>query len=192
MKKLIFDGIEYFPKDSNKYEITKEQIETIYADGCTCVKEWFPEAFNKLATDFTGWVKSTSIGNEKWLMFSEKGLLRYGFDSNGEWFLPDGIANVLKKDVEATESEVFEAFKNEAFKRGYKEGVFLHRPFWDDLNDCVIDKENFPNDMDFYYDKNKDYLEFYGFVVYSKGQWAEIIPTITKEEAEKLLNKKII
>jgi len=177
-----------------KYEITEEQIKEL-AKGNAKVKKWYPEFFELQIK--TGWYKHTKKLHPKWINFYKAETdENYGIGASGKW-LEKEICNehlkYLKEYCEpATDSEVLEALKNEAVKRGFKEGVYIHRDFGTTLNDCVIDKDNFPKDMDFYYDLKDDYLECYGFVVYSKGQWATIIQTYTKEEAEKLLNGKIV
>lgn len=101
--------------------------------------------------------------------------------NDSEHFAYHGISCM---DREATTEEITEALKNESIKRGFKEGVFIHRPFGKDLHDRFIDKNNFPEDMDFYYDSKEDYLEHYGFVIYSKGQWAKIIEPQTQKETD--------
>jgi len=115
----------------------------------------------------------------------------YGF-----WF--DGwkkgyIANTShqKSLIEATESEVFEALKDEAVKRGYKHGVYLKYPWY--RNEEGIFKIEM-NEGDF---SHVTKLTDGGFLlkgthVFFKGKWAEIIPTITKVKAEKELGKKIV
>lgn len=173
-----------------KYEITKEQINQLlnetHRENEDNLKKWFPEAFTQLSSDFTGWAKSTVIDNEKWLMYFEKGILKYGFDANGDWFLPYSVSNIKKSDIEATKSEVFEALKKEAVRR-YKVGDYI---------DCLHHtKYGFVETKIYEFDfsclrlrNNRGYV----CCVFQKGKWAEIIETITKEEAEKLLNKKII
>lgn len=101
------------------------------------------------------------------------------------------VSQIVMKKVfpEAFDEEVSEALEKEALKRGFKLGVFIKRNF-DNLPSLFI-KECVYN-SDFTYNKYEDILFFNDYIIYSKGKWAEIIPTKTIEEAEKELNCKII
>lgn len=180
-----------------KYEITKEQIRLIehqsinmdYGQVARDMREWFPEAFKPVL----------EVG--KWNSYKEEGVLifvtqirqmpgykevhYYGF-INGEW-KKDYLANEYWREnlIPSTDSEVFEALKNEAIRRGYKNGN--HRC----LDSCIT--EQLVEDNYVFYN---GYL-WYGTnsstnCVFQKGVWAEIIPAITKSEAEKQLGMKII
>ncbi len=130
--------------------------------------------------------------DEKWIMsVNEKGD-SYGLDSSGIWhnghieghslFLDDG-------DRLATEEEVKEALIKEAKKRGFKEGT--------EIIDCDGDIGFFTGSFNYERDVHSS---IYGLwmdnelhLFNKEGKWAEaIIPTLTKEEAEKKLNVKII
>jgi len=90
---------------------------------------------------------------------------------------------------EATEQEVFEALKNEAVKR-YKIGNHV-KSFFHKGNPILEIKE-----LDFGLNNQKGIncigTTYLMPVVFENGQWAEIIPVITKQEAEALLSKKIV
>lgn len=79
---------------------------------------------------------------------------------------------------------MFEALKNEAVKRGFKEGVYIQ---FKDIKTIVLLKNNEYN----YYEEDNS-LCVGGYEVFLNGVWHEIIQTITKEEAEKQLGRKII
>jgi len=150
------------------------------------LKEAFPEVFET----FTGWMVSESNG---WLGYFENNILKYGLVYD-KWFLSSKIT-LLKNvncDRPATPQEIQDVLEKEAVRRGFKEGVNINRPFDKYLNNCSIDKNIFPKDVDFFYNFKNDYLEHFGFVIYSKGTWATIITTITKQEAEERLGMKII
>lgn len=172
-----------------KYEITKEQLNNIVLTEdvriVAQVKEWFPEAF-KPVLEVGKWHKTKfvliNITN-----IDEKGkVYGYGWDlCSGIWYGSDNDDWGVDNAIEATESEVFEALKNEAVRRGYKNGNHYC------LNSCITEKKVKDN---YFFDYGN---LWYGTnisanCVFKKGKWAEIIPTISKEEAEKLLNKKII
>jgi hypothetical protein len=165
------------------------------------IKKEFPQLFeNELEVGKWYFVKHETSNDALIFLQSKDVTSTYGFNHVLEY--TNTYSNYLlhgkyKKDIirKATEQEVFEALKNEAIKRGFKEGAYIHRPFWNDLKDCIIDKDNFPEDMDYFYDFRQDYFEVKGFVVYSKGQWAEILPQpkqLTISEIEKILGYKIL
>lgn len=175
------------------YNITEEQIKTIYSDGCTYVKEWFPEVFE------------TKLEVGKWYKWENGAICYhseykgdYGFNSNKEWiqhnhWLTNGCNDGFKP---ATDSEVLEALKNEAVKRGYLnnfEGISCLCDF-----DKKKSQEYYKNPKNtFYYEKHANKLwiqdsSYLDICVFDKGNWATIIPTLTKEEAEKKLNVKIV
>ena len=182
-----------------KYEITKEQILHVEKTATYAVskelKEWFPEAFE------------TVLENNKWykhkdhteLLIYPTGednhghLFGYGFDIYGKWVKINEKASInclcnsvaKKRLVEAAESEVFEAFKNEAVKRGYKQGQ--------ELSSFIGVIQEIPPFNKFEYDTEERVLKASGAWLFKNGVWATILKdSIAKEEAEKLLNKKIV
>ena len=93
----------------------------------------------------------------------------------------------------ATAKEIGEHLIKEAERRGFVKGVSI-KCHADELNDprhigtaCLYIKSNVAR----YYSEN-DVIQIDAAVVYCQGQWAEIIPTMTKEDAEKKLNCKIV
>lgn len=163
----IISSIETEPK----YVITKDKVE--------------------LPKDFTGWCKTTEEGNDDWLAYFYKGIIKYGFYSNGNWF-KEGNWEITEFEIEATPEEVTEALINEAVKR-YKVGDYISplSNFYYCTNDLKI------YNIEFEYCNSSKSLYFIsknGFCigVFKNGVWAEIIPTITKEDAEKELGKKIV
>ena len=161
------------------YSLTKDQLRQLTDPK---VKEWFPEVFY-LSKDFTGWAKTNSRGNKKYLVFFKGGILQYGFDGNGTWFdYGEYKAKVSEDLFKATKKEVFNALKIEAVKRGFVEGVCFKSPASGD--NYKFTNIYFTEATDMAWSKN-------GGVIFDNGKWATI-QTITKSEAEKLLNKKII
>ena len=73
--------------------------------------------------------------------------------------------------------------KNEAVRRGFVEGVFFRSAVSGD--NYKFTNIYFAEATDMAWSKN-------GGAIFQKGNWATIVKTITKSEAEKLLNKKII
>lgn len=155
------------------FEITKETIIKYK------MKDEFPEVF-KVKLEVGKWYKF--LGN---LCVHSGGTKTYGFWNeefrNNISFGPFDFED--NDIVKATEQEVFEALKNEAVRRG-----FVGKDIYIKIGDrqyCLeseIGKFQLASNLFFYQ----------GAKIFKNGTWAEIIPTKTKEEAEKLLNCKII
>jgi len=106
-------------------KISKKQIKQLYRDGNSLtksqVKSWFPKVLEKdweLSKYHTGWVKTRSQSDEKYLGYSENGIIRYGISSDENWF-EGNDGEISSDEYRASKSEVFKALKNEALKRGY-------------------------------------------------------------------------
>jgi hypothetical protein len=166
------------------YEITKEQVLEL-AQHTHLAKDWFPDAFKKELEicKWYNWKKGKALFN-----FQENGNI-YGF-LNGKWHITDHWTwDDFENCQEATPQEIESALICEAKKRGYKDGNYK----------CMstvgrTHKHNFDYIYDFY-----DNIVFTGWnendqrnIIFKDGQWAKIIETITIQEAEKLLNKKIV
>lgn len=187
-------------------KITKKQIITLYGtdhgDTKLKLKEWFPEAFETVL-EVGKWYSYRAYNdfrNDGICFVTEKPVLnkKLGFGINGrkEW---KGEFIYLEGYVfrEATESEVFEDLKNEAVKR-YKSGNFVNCLRNGNLSlQCELILEKFS----IYFQNNQLWVNYNDkeskcpetmVCVFDGGKWAEIIPTITKEEAELLIGKKIV
>lgn len=177
------------------YSLTKEQLISITDPQ---VKKWFPEVFETVL-EVGKWYKKTWNDDDVDLFhvydFNEDGSIN---DKGQYW--RNGVyqywkePNLTSKDdryvlSEVTESEVFEALKNEAVKR-YKVGYYL-KSLFNKKTVKICDKQ-YELAEEFEYNSYRNKLYFHGFTVFDNGQWAEIIPTITLEQAEKELGKKII
>lgn len=182
------------------YTITEEQIKEL-AKGNSKVKKWFPEVF-ETKLEVGRWYKGKHIGNSGLIFVQkyngiDKGLTAFGFcwnsfnwrDSNSDW-----CENSKQYLIEATEEEVFEALKNEAVKRGFKDGAYIKNCLRNQANEyrgfniggsITLDRHN-----ELWMDVCGD--EDYYYCIFKDGKWAEIINILTKEEAEKKLNVKII
>ena len=172
------------------FSITKDQLRQLTDPK---VKEWFPEVFS-LSKDFTGWAKTNSRGNKKYLVFFKEGILQYGFDGNGTWFdYGEYKAKVSEDLFKATNEEVFEALKIEAVRRGFVEGVRITPMFYNG-KDYYPDKNIISSPLNFKLKGNVFVVDggVDEYRIFVNGKWATVISTITKSEAEKLLNKKII
>jgi hypothetical protein len=166
------------------YEITKEQIKQL-AKGNAKVKEWFPEVF-ETKLEIGKWYKHES---SNMLFFpleikDENSIRAYGFTMRGNFSSDNGLFEWgnPKAIRLATDSEVLEALKKEAIKRGFVKGAYF-KELWAKSN-CKVN--------DIVYKHFTLDLRSNGKCLFHNGKWAEIIKTYTKEEAEKLLNAKII
>jgi len=82
---------------------------------------------------------------------------------------------------------VFEALKNEAVKRGFKEGVYIKTTHGNIKKISGVLKNGVLSELVSFNDPDR-----FNGSIFRNGNWAEIIPTIAKEEAEKQLGIKII
>ncbi len=168
-----------------KFEITKEQIIEMASWGNSRdnekVKEWFPEAFEK-KLEAGKWYKHISTKNT--IVFKEEREEGYGFYNgiySNDWAIFDA-----DNWTKATPQEVETALINEAKKRGFKEN---------ENASCYWEKEDITHSNmngDLYYDSSLNVLFIGSYAIFDDGKWATITETITIQEAEKLLNKKIV
>lgn len=179
-----------------KYEITKEQILEL-ENGFTLpkLKEWFPEAFETKLQVGKWYIFNTVDDNTKQVLFITeiKGneVYFYGVDEYSKWRNSDWYSK-SHKWIEATEQEVKTALVNEAVKRGFKKGLFIDKllPFNMGTDKEGIDKKQLESN-DFYLSNDRFFCGNLMLMSHD-GQWATIIPTLTKKEAEEKLGVKII
>lgn len=180
-----------------KYEITRDQIIelALRSDKASIwLQQNFKDAFKPVLEVGKWYNYNNSIVNYQGTL---NNLLQgYGIRLlNKEWMSLSNMGSFPEKWSEATEQEVFEALKNEAVKRGYKKGTYTEDLFFDPKRDsAVISSDEFDWEIAFCgkQEGKKCLRDSDGNVIFVDGKWAEIIPTITKQEAEELLNKKIV
>ncbi len=178
--------------ENRKYTITKDQLMIIHEKTSVSnqeeLKEWFPEVFEN-KKHFGKWYNHAAGGI--WKIDSEpdgKGnCYVYGFTRDYKYFERE-INNIERLEHECDSEEVTEAFKKEAVKRGYREGVWINRDLMHANTDTIL----IPYGKHYFFDVKHNILYLNEREVFSKGIWAEIIPTKTIQEAEKLLNCKIV
>lgn len=172
------------------FVITKEQIKVIYDElddeSKYLVEDWFPSVFvedkKELVLEVGKWYKSGDTIFNHQESGNSYGILRGKWEQNN-W--------ITRKEyfscpvLEMTPEEVKEALTKEAVKR-YKVGDYLknHQGEWSLKTLDIVYSEKYNNGI---YNRQES-----GKWLFLNGKWAEICETITKEEAEKLLNKKII
>lgn len=178
---------------TNQMKISKENIIKLDKKETT-VRELFPSLFAPVLEKGKWYKKYGSLCFiEEHL--EDKDFVGYGFCPNGKW-INKGSDNWTCDHSdwkEATTQEVEEALKNEAV-RNYKKGDYVK---------CLYNRKTYL--LDFENTKLNGKLTCIGadgclwmnsgsvnVMVFDKGKWTTAIETITKDEAEKLLNKKIV
>ena len=168
-------------------EITKEQVLDLYQHSGVTVQnhlnKWFPEAFK--AELQVGKVYKDQEGQ---LINFQGGKNAYGFAgnyfcNNDGWGITTHDRNWQEAAIEEWES----ALIKEAKTRGYKNGNYDCLSSWG--SDVVI-TDNYFFDSDGYLFQGEDMSD--SNMIFKNGIWAEIIKTISKEDAEKQLGCKII
>lgn len=143
----------------------------------------------------TGWYKVNRYND--WLNYYDfENKIRYGFDQYGNWMNPhsfDYYMHLINKDIDggisATESEVFEALKKEAIKRGFKEGCVANNS---KVHGCIYENNKLDSGYSFHFIDGGLYygnLEFNDsqWCIFKNGKWAEII----KDEPIKIGSYKV-
>lgn len=159
------------------FEITKETIIKYK------MKDEFPEVF-KVKLEVGKWYKNDQNSIFFTCNVNNKKPYGYGITAGKVFVEDDNFAAWSVSGIKlATEQEVLEALKNEAVKRGFVDGSYIK----------LEDYEGFcRKNEDSKYFTEHNCFDFLGRTVFDNGKWATILKTKTKEEAEKLLNCKII
>lgn len=193
---LTVNGVKYIPEP--EFVITKEQIievhKTAYPLVQKWIEEWFPEAFKKDKIELV--VGKWYIDKFKRLfvpteIIDKENCLGYGFGCIHDRFLnpKNSPWEINGSEREATTEEITEALTKEAVKRGFISGCFHTIT---NGSKGEIKKLPVENEARYGYSVADNKLLLNNWSIFENGKWAEIIPTITKEEAEKELGKKIV
>ena len=176
-------------------KVSKKLVLKYHADACDTFKKRiekdFPKLFEKKELELNKWYKSTY--HEDILIYPTESirghLYGYGFYNYDDWVVyRKGNTGCLCNDVSskylipATNKEVETALINEAKKRGFKEGVCIDYIYGTGNWSCFTGFMRLYDGM---------LIDNVSAVIFKDGEWATI-ETITKEEAEKQLGKKII
>jgi|SRR5690606_31359155 len=95
--------------------------------------------------------------------------------------------NLSKSLTPMSKEEILKALKKVAIKRGFEKGVV-----YSDKSLGYNNHRNLIEGNNFEYISHSDTLLIDNWAIYENGAWAEILKTITKEEAEKLIGRVII
>ena len=171
-------------------ESRKDFIKKAHKNACsewkTNIEKEFPKLF-KEDEKLNGWYKDKE--QKKWCVFLEDGIIIYGFDSSGDWFEDHNYTYELQEDdYKATDKEVDQAIIKEAKKKGFKEGVYFKSKWISDTAMLFDGEFCFDKRLELCYKNDGGVL----YTLFENGVWAEIIETITKEQAEKELGKTIL
>lgn len=179
------------------------EIEGINYLADTIKDHWYPEVFREKSllevgkwyewddkeTDHNVLICITEIGNNEIIAY---GFLDGHYVNKGVFYR--GVNNF--KDAErnlkpASKESILKALSNEAVRRGFKQdGTVYHFKSLISRHN-VITSYSGPKCRKFDLSETGD-LYLGGCVIFHKGQWIEPIETISKEEAEKQLGKKIV
>lgn len=176
-----------------KFEITKEQILQLYNQPFQMnqinLESMFPEVFKKELI-VGKWYKDVR-NDSKALFYLEEiiphktnGMKSYGFSMIGEWTESCNRSNDVfeKFTEEATPQEVETALIKECEKLGLIDGVHYTSP-----NGRFKRIVKFPLRL-----FDGAIIDANNYILFDAGIFAKPIETITIQEAEKLLNKKIV
>ncbi len=173
-------GIETEPE----YVITESRIQEIAKMNTAYgffMEYTFPDAFKEEKICKIGkWNKSYN----GCLVFFINNSVGYGFDAVGNWMEEQGGFNLNDDHFKwslCEDSEITQALTKEAVKRRYKEAKYIK---------CLEAEELIKTDFDFWTAFKDGEYWLGGCLIFKDGKWAEIIPTITKAEAEKKLDNK--
>jgi hypothetical protein len=168
-------------QNQNSMKIKKELL---LSNPDKTVKDLFHDLF-KVDLEVGKWYKDTNVGNV-FLVTRVENNFTYciGFSYLGEWSEERGFLTKSYNSINvlATQQEVESALIAEAKKRGFKEWVYIDSD-WGGV--CQLNRNNYE------YDEN-GCLWLGDCRVFVDGVWAEIIPTMTKKQAEEKLNVKIV
>jgi len=148
------------------------------------LKEAFPEAFETVL-EVGKWYKYI---NTETLVFVEdvKKQKGYGFyDGNYEYSHNNWAFHLTDIWIPATPQEIQDALEKEAVRRGYMDSAIV-KPLWE----TPLYSWNIQENQVRFEEKSNAF--YFGCCIFKDGIWAQIIPTITKQEAEERLGMKII
>lgn len=179
-----------------KYKITKKQIKQLHRQGNDYTKfdlEYlFPKAFKEekkelVVGQWYKWIEGDDIYLWHITEIENNSIYCFGF-SNGNW-IEDGIGysskhykEACRELKEATNQEVEEALIKEAVRRGYHIDKPTHFNY---LNGAGYLQNPSKNEFIF---KN-GILYLWDIKIFENGKWAEIIPTLSPQQAEEKLKE---
>ena len=169
-------------------ESRKKFIKKAHSHACDLYKsrieKEFPKLFKEDALVVGKWYKS------KIAVFRVTSLVplkSYGVYS-GKWG-NEFYTDVTTKYRPVTDKEVEEALIKEAKNIGYK-NVKINN--LESIGNVLLNHHSCISSDCYYYNVSENALWFMGRLIFWNGKWAEIVETITKEQAEKELGKTIL
>jgi hypothetical protein len=156
------------------------------------LKQWYPEKFEVEKKVHTFYYAKGENGDEfLFAYYSVDSAQVYGFN-RGEWRGKEvkywACHNLINDATIATEEQILKFMIPEAKKRGYKNGNY--KCMLSNINTYKVNENEFFFSNGHLWQGVRQGVKYN--LIFSNGKWAEIIQTYTKEEAEKMLNAKII
>lgn len=180
-------GVE--PKEKT-YKITREQILKLHdkigsLDTRHELRDMFPEVF-ETKLEVGKWYKSNNFNLVNYQGLEEKKCYGFGYVNTDRWH--EKMTFLTEEHganwIEATDQEVTEALTKEAVKRGFVVGASHTITNGDNIRK-IENKLRFG----FVYNSEECYLLVNNWRIFDNGQWAEILETITIQEAESKLKE---
>ena len=175
-------------------ESRKEFIKKAHSAACSEWKEniekEFPKLFKEDALVVGKWYKRKKDLNLWFLTHINNGCsFGYGFDYSGYWADESTGFNYSLELNRATDKEVEEALIKEANNISYK-NVKINN--LESIGNVLLNHHSCISSDCYYYNVSENALWFMSRLIFWNGKWAEIVETITKEQAEKELGKTIL
>lgn len=155
---------------------------TILENPDKTLREMFPEVF-EVKLEVGKWYKLGTGGVFNYQIELGGYFIGYGLSKYGDWF-DDFCENISVNVVPANHKELETALIAEAKKRGYADGNYK----------CLSGGSTVKHNDNYIFENGNLYSGWehhFRNVIFKNGKWAEIIPTMTKEEAEEKLKCKI-
>jgi hypothetical protein len=157
------------------------------------LKQWYPEKFEVEKKVHTFYYAKDEHGEYLFSYYSMDSNMVYGIireewkdnESRMKW---NWNLNSPPKATLATEEQILKFMIPEAKKRGYKNGNY--KCMLSNINTYKVNENEFFFSNGHLWQGVRQGVKYN--LIFSNGKWAEIIQTYTKEEAEKMLNAKII
>ena len=167
------------------YTVSKDFILEAHKDACPTLKakieNEFKELFPKVELEIGNWLKDDT--NPNWLMYRD-GENIYGFDVRGNWFNRSNKSYAIQsQDRLATKEEVETALINEAKRRGLVDGAKIEQVKYGGIRTLRN------TGADYTYFEKDDYMTYFGWTVYSKGEWSEVVSEPIELTLEQIAEK---
>lgn len=164
-----------------KYTVSKDFILEAHESACsTCktkIENQFPELFPKVELEFGKWYKR---GSE--LLVWNGGENTYGFTEDG-YYYDDMLFSCFTTAIPATKEEVETALIAEAKRRGLVDGAKIEQVKYGGVRNLKS------GGADYTYFPEEDYMTYFGWTIYSKGEWSKVIKETLEVSLDEIAEK---